>query len=43
MKNVVFLLFHILYLFNMIHYLYTAQANPWNESQDKPFRDKFAM
>lgn len=41
-KNVVFLLFHILYLFNVVCYPYTKQVHPWADSQAKPCRGKCA-
>jgi hypothetical protein len=34
-KNAVFLLFHVLYLFNMMHYPYAVQVRPWADSQAK--------
>jgi hypothetical protein len=34
-KNVVFLRFHVLYLFNVMNLRNTAQARPWAHSQAK--------
>jgi hypothetical protein len=34
-KTAVFLRFHVLYLFNMMCYPYTAQVSPWTDSQVK--------
>jgi hypothetical protein len=34
-KNVVFLRFHVLYLFNVMNLPNTAQARPWAHSQTK--------
>ena len=42
-KNVVFLQFHVLYLFTMVCYPYTMQFHPWADSQDKPNGSKWAM
>jgi hypothetical protein len=35
-RNVVFLQFHVLYLFSVMRYPYTAQVRPWADTEAKP-------
>ena len=41
-KNVFFLQFHVLYLFNTKRYAYTAQISPLADSQATPYRGECA-
>ena len=41
--SVVFLRFHVLYLFSEMCYTYTAWVQPWTDSQAKPCGGAYAM
>jgi len=42
-EKVVFLQFHVLYLFTTVCYPYTMQVHTWDDIQDKQYRSKYAM
>lgn len=42
-KNMVFLPSHVLYLFIVMRYSYTAQVRPWADTDAKPCRGARAM
>ena len=42
-NNVVFLRFRVLYLFNTVRYLHTAQVRPLSDTQAKPCRGECAL
>ena len=42
-EYVVFVRFHLSYLFNMLRYACTAQVRPWADSQAKSYADEFTF
>jgi hypothetical protein len=42
-KNVVFLWFHVLYLFNVVYYVYAGKVRPCADSQGQPSARECAL
>jgi hypothetical protein len=42
-KNMVYLLFHVLYLFNIMFNSYSVHICPWPDSQAKPYTGQFML